>query len=70
MCLLPARVHSAFRDSAGCGVAPSVTWWQQLATGGRLSIPAEKDDPQTLDRFCLTSTFEEESGSFLKLFIC
>ena len=66
--LLECILH--FGISAGCGVAASVTWWQQLATGGRLSIPAEKDDPQTLDRFCLTSTFEEDSGNFLKLFLC
>ena len=33
--------------AADCVVALVNTWWQQFATGGRLYIPAEKDDPHS-----------------------
>ena len=48
MCVDECSGH--LRDSklaAGCVVALVTTWWQQFATGGRLYIPAEKEDPHS-----------------------
>ena len=46
MCVVECSANfRVLKLAAGCVVALVTTWWQQFATGGRLYIPAEKDDP-------------------------